>query len=79
MTNDAYQSQQHKLLKLQSEVDFQRKQYSVDKLDDINKALAEVDKLKYEVGMSKMTLDLKADQEELDRCFSRLRSYTPLS
>jgi len=31
------------------------------------------------VGMSKMTLDLKADQEELDRCFSRLRSYTPLS
>ena len=75
VSNDTFSTQSHKLQKLQAEVDFQRKQFSVEKLESINEALEQLENVKYECNVMKMNLALKGDQEDLDACLKKFKLY----
>ena len=76
---DTFHTHNHKLVRLQSEVEFHKKQYSVEKLESINAALNQIETMRYDSNVLKMSLELKSDQEELYRCFKKFKLYCPMS
>lgn len=58
---DTFNTHNHRLTKLKEEFDFHRKHYSQDKYEKLNEMIKQMEEVKYDNNVLKMTMELKCD------------------